>query len=58
MNDFRRDTREEVWIAAGLQRRYRVCSLERTFAEFEDAGRARLFIDLLIEGNPRLKELA
>jgi len=49
---------EDVWIASGLHRRFRVCSVGRTWGEFDSHGHAKAFLDLLVEGNPDLRELA
>lgn len=53
-----RDTRVEVWIATGLRRRYRVCSMEETFGEWDSLPQAQAFMGLLLEGNPNMVRLA
>lgn len=48
--------RHEVWICAGIRRRYRVTSWERDHGEFDQLDDAREFLRLLLEGNPHLVE--
>jgi hypothetical protein len=48
---------EEVWIAAGLKRRWRVVSMQRTFGEFDRVADAYAFLGLLLEGNPQMRGL-
>jgi len=49
---------EEVWIAVGLRKPHRVCSLEQTFGEFDTVMDAQTFLHLLLIGNPQLRKLA
>lgn len=48
--------RHEVWLCAGVRRRYRICSWERDHGEFDQLSEAREFLRLLLEGNPHLVE--
>lgn len=48
----------EVWIAAGLRKPWRICSIERTYGEFDRLADAHEFIRLLVLGDPTLRRLA
>lgn len=48
---------EEVWIAMGLHKPWRVVSLARTFGEFDDLDDARALLELLVKGDPSLRRL-
>lgn len=48
----------EVWIASGLRRRWRICSLDQTFGEFDELADAHAFLTLLVLGNPTYRRLA
>lgn len=43
---------DQIWIATGLSKRFRVCSNDRNYGEFEELGNARALKQLLIAGNP------
>ena len=51
------DDRESVWLCAGLTRRWRVCSYERDYGEFDGHTDAVAFLRLLVVGNPALARL-
>lgn len=48
---------EDVWIAIGLRRRWRVVSELRTFGEWDEQSEAVRFLELLVDGNPNLRRL-
>jgi hypothetical protein len=50
--------RDEVWLARGLQRRWRVRSERHTFGEWDELADATEFLRLLVEGNPQLEALS
>ena len=51
------DDRESVWLCAGLTRRWRVCSYQRDYGEFDEHEEALEFLRLLVRGNPGLARL-
>lgn len=51
------ETPEQVWIAAGIDRRYRVLSCGHTFGEWDTHDDAKTFLRLLVTGNARYAEL-
>ncbi|HEY4441629.1 MAG TPA: hypothetical protein VGN14_14315 [Candidatus Elarobacter sp.] len=48
----------DVWIAAGLRKRWRVIAVDRSFGEWDDLTAATQFLALLVDGNPNLRRLA
>ena len=53
-----RAPREDVWIAIGLSKPYRVVSIDRTYGEWDTLEEAIAFKALLLAGNPHLQEIA
>lgn len=48
---------EDVWIATGLVKRWRVVSEYRTYGEWDDLTDALLFLQLLVDGNDNLQRI-
>lgn len=57
MSAIEADTREEVWVANGLRKPWRICSNGRAFGEFDRLEDANTFIHLLVLGDPSLRRL-
>lgn len=49
---------EEVWLARGLNKRWRVLSVRRTYGEFDDYLDASKFLTLLVLGDDHFTVLA
>lgn len=48
---------QEVWLAMGLHKRWRVCSIGRTFGEWDQLADAQVFLSLLVDGNANLRRI-